>query len=60
MTFARGGAPAPGSSAYCPLNQHSTKLALRFLDQHLASVDVMAKGSLALVLNGQLMPGKDT
>ena len=47
-------------SAYCPLNQHSTKLALQFLDQHLASVDVMAKGSLALVLNGQLMPGKDT
>ena len=47
-------------SAYCPLNQHSIKVALQFPDQHLASVDVMAKGSLALILNGWLMPGKDT
>ena len=47
-------------SAYCPLNQHSIKVALQFPDQHLASVDVMAKSSLALILNGRLMPGKDT
>ena len=42
-----------------PLTSTQRKLALWFLDQRLAPVEVTAEGSLALVLNGQLMPGKE-
>lgn len=35
------------------------KLALLFLDQHLAPAEVMAKGSLAVALNGQSLPRKE-
>lgn len=35
------------------------KLVGRFLDQHLALAEVMAKGSLVLIPNRQLMPGKE-
>lgn len=42
-----------------PLTSTQQKPALWFLDQHLAPVQVIAEGSLALVLNGQLMPGKE-
>lgn len=41
------------------LTSPQQKLALLFLDQHLAPVEVIAKGSLAVVLNGQSLPRKE-
>lgn len=48
-----------GAQHVAYLTSTQQTLTLLFLNQHLAPVEVIPKGSLALLLNGQLIPRKE-